>query len=376
MSHSLNLVEIDLAALRHNYLALRRQAGEHVEVLAMVKADAYGHGLVPVARTLAGAGARTFGVAEIEEGIALREAGLTGEIIVLLGVPAEKMPLVLAHRLSPVVFEMSVLEELSLLAEQAATRVDVHLKVDVGMGRLGIPPAALPHFLARIADLPGIRLAGVSSHLPMADRPQAVATREHCRRFLAVVDSVRQGHPGAPRVHFANSAAFFNLPDTRFDMVRPGIALYGGAPCEALAGVLRPVMSFKTRVRQVKEVEAGTGLSYGHTFVTSRPSRLAILPVGYADGWLRRLSNRAEVLIGGRRVPLRGTICMNACVADVTELAEVRAGDEVVLLGRQGGEAITAGEIAGWLETIDYEVLCLIGGRNARNYTDGHKGTK
>ncbi|MEJ2032559.1 MAG: alanine racemase [Deltaproteobacteria bacterium] len=375
MTHSLNRVEIDLAALRHNYQTLQQRAGEGVEVLAMVKADAYGHGLVPVARTLAGAGARTFGVAEIEEGVSLRQAGLEGEIVVLLGALAERLPEVIAHRLSPVVFEMGLLEELSRLAVQAATRVDVHVKVDVGMGRLGLLPNDLPEFLAKMARLPGVRLAGVSSHLPMADRPQAAATREQCRRFQEIAAKIRKDNSEL-RLHLANSAALLNIPETRFDMVRPGIALYGGRASEKAGGEeLRPVMSFKSRVLQVKEVPAGTGLSYGHTFVTSRPSKLAILPVGYDDGWLRRLSNRAEVLIRGRRVPLRGTICMNACVADVTDLPEARVGDEVALLGCQGREAITAGEIAGWLETIDYEVLCLIGSRNARVYPEAEKGT-
>lgn len=374
MNHSLNRVEIDLAALRYNYRILQQRAGEGVEVLAMVKADAYGHGLVPVARTLASAGARIFGVAEVEEGASLRQAGLEGEIIVLLGTPAEWLPEVIAHQLSPVVFEMGLLGELSRQAVQAGTRVDVHVKVDVGMGRLGLLPNELPEFLAKMARLPGVRLAGVSSHLPMADRPQAAATREQCRRFQEIAANVRQDIR-EPRLHLANSAALLNLPEARFDMVRPGISLYGGqATGVAEDEEFQPVMSFKSRVLQVKEVPAGTGLSYGHTFVTSRPSRLAILPVGYDDGWLRRLSNRSEVLIRGQRVPLRGTICMNACVADVTDLPEARVGDEVVLLGRQGREAITAGEIAGGLETIDYEVLCLIGGRNARVYREAEKG--
>ncbi|MDA8163656.1 MAG: alanine racemase [Desulfobacteraceae bacterium] len=374
MSHSLNRVEIDLGALRHNYRALQEQAGKGAEVLAMVKADAYGHGLVPVARTLAAAGARTFGVAEIEEGIALRQAGLEGEVIVLLGAPADRLDEVIVHRLSPVVFDLEMLAELSRRAVLAETRVDVHLKVDVGMGRLGILPPELPHFLDSLSRLPGVRLAGVSSHLPMADRPQAAVTREQCRLFMEIAARVRQASPEA-RFHLANSAAHLNLPETRLDMVRPGIALYGGQPGGPTAGGFRPVMSFRSRIQQVKEVPAGTGLSYGHTFVTSRPSRVAVLPVGYDDGLLRRLSNRAAVLIGGRRVPLRGNICMNACMADVTDLPAVRPGDEVVLLGRQGGEAITAGEIAGWLETIDYEVLCLVGGLNARLYVGAERGT-
>jgi alanine racemase len=378
MAHSpLNRIEIDLAALGENYRQLQRWVGEGVEVMAMVKADAYGHGLLPAARALAAVGARTFGVAEVEEGIALRQSGLNGEIVLLLGAPVESFSEVLSFRLSPVVFELTALDVLSRMAVQANVQVDVHLKVDVGMGRVGIMPAELPLFLSKINELPGIRLAGVSGHLPMAERPHDSRTGSHCRDFAAITEKIRLNKKEIPgkkqpvRFHFANSAAMLLMPATHYEMVRPGIALYGchpGGESKELAPELQGVMSFKTRIVQVKEVPAGYGLSYGHTFVTEQASRLAILPVGYDDGYLRRLSNRSTVLIRGRRVPLRGTICMNACVADVTELPAVEVGDEVVLLGHQGREGITAWEIAGWLETIPYEVLCLFGSRNARTY--------
>lgn len=373
----LNRVEIDLTALRKNYLGLRNMVGSGVEVMAMVKADAYGHGLLPATRVLARAGARVFGVAELEEGIALRQAGLQGEIILLLGCPEEGYPEVVEHRLSPMVFDLEAVEKLSRAGERAGARVAVHLKVDVGMGRVGIMPGELPFFLERISRLPGIRLAGLSSHLPIAELPADQRTIVHCRSFVSIVQQLRAGKmplaPGdcPPLIHFANSAALLYLPQTHFDMVRPGIALYGCHPGGQVpdSGAFQPVMSFKTRILQLKEVPAGFGISYGHTFVTGRTSRVALLPVGYDDGYSRRLSNRAVVLIGGRRVPLRGTICMNACVADVTDLPEVRVEDEVVLLGSQGSERISAEEIACWMDTIPYEVLCLIGSRNARSYT-------
>jgi alanine racemase len=376
MAHSpLNRVEIDLAALRDNYLALRQRVGSGVEVMAVVKADAYGHGLLPAARTLAAAGARTFGVAEVEEGIVLRRAGLEGEIILLLGAPVESIAEILAFRLSPVVYDLAAVEELSRAAARLSVTARIHVKVDVGMGRLGIMPGELPFFLERAARLPGIMLAGVSGHLPMADRPRDSRTSQHCREFTALAEELHSGTFARPRLHFANSAAMLCMPHTHFDMVRPGIALYGGDLAGEADGtgepLLKPVMSFKSRILQLKEVPAGYGLSYGHTFVTDRSSRLAILPVGYDDGYLRRLSNRASVLIRGRRVPLRGTICMNICIADVTELPEVRVGDEVVLLGSQGCERIGAQEIADWLETIHYEVFCLLGGRNGRIYQEG-----
>jgi alanine racemase len=375
----LNRVEIDLAALRQNYLEMQAKVGKGTEVMAMVKADAYGHGLLPAARSLLQAGARIFGVADLEEGIILRRAGLPGEIILLLGAPEEGFPEVIAHQLSLVVFELAAVEKLSRLGEQAGVRVDIHLKVDVGMGRVGIMPAEVPSFLEKVARMSGVRLAGVMSHLPMADRPADARTGQHCRNFAAIIQQLRADKlfpaagGGRPFLHLANSAALCCLPQTHFDMVRPGIALYGcqpGGESSAPAPLLKPVMSFKSRVLQLKEVPAGYGLSYGHTFVADQPSRLAILPVGYADGYLRRLSNRAVVLIRGRRVPLRGTICMNACIADVTGLPEVQVGDEVVLLGRQGCERIEAQELADWLGTIHYEVLCLLGSRNTRVYVN------
>jgi alanine racemase len=378
VAHSpLNRIEIDLVALRANYLELQQRVGNGIEVMAMVKADAYGHGLLPAARALAEAGARIFGVAEVEEGIALRRGGLEGEIVLLLGAASESFSEVLEYRLSPVIFDLAALEELSRLAERTGVRVGVHLKVDVGMGRVGIMPAELPLFLERMARLSGVHLAGISGHLPMADRPHDSRTNLHCLDFASMIGNLRSRwgarsrEMARPRIHLANSAAMLFMPHTHFDMVRPGIALYGYHPGGEVTGAgsgLKPVMSFKSRILQLKEVPAGYGLSYGHTFITERVSRLAILPVGYDDGYLRRLSNRAVVLIRGQRVPLRGTICMNACVADVTELPEVRVGDEVVLLGSQGRELITAHEIAGWLETIHYEVLCLFGSRNARSF--------
>lgn len=379
---SFNKVEIDLKALRDNFLNIRQAVGPQVRVMAVVKADAYGHGLERTARALYQAGARVFGVAETEEGAALRQAGVEGEIIVLLGPCPDHYDDLIKYKLTPVVFDLEVLAGLAGRAAQLDAVVDVHLKVDAGMGRLGILPEQVRPFVEAAAQLSGIRLSGVLSHFPEADNPAARArTREVLERFRSALSMV--GGIAADRkvLHIANSAALAYLPDTHLDMVRPGISLYGcspdGAAGQVCAGepglALRPVMSFKTRVIQVKEVAAGTGLSYGHIFVTGRPSRIAVLPVGYDDGYLRKFSNRAQVLIRGQRAPVCGRVCMNACLVDITDLpgsAEIRAGEEVVLLGRQGSGEITADEAASWLETINYEVLCLFGGRNRRVYLD------
>jgi len=369
---ALNTVIVDLDALRGNFLAIRQQVGTGVRVMAVVKSDAYGHGLVPVARALARAGADTFGVAEVEEGVQLRQAGIAGEIVVLLGAPWWTHEAVVEHGLSPVIFDRQVPAALAARALAMGRQVGVHLKVDTGMGRLGVLPAQVGELVPELQRMNGVRLAGVMSHFPLADARQAGPTLAQCRRFQAVVDQVPGlAGPGVAR-HIANSAAILRYPETWLDMVRPGISLYGCYPTRHLARPnlprLTPVLSWRSTVLQVKEVEAGTGLSYGHTHVTRRTTRLAVLPAGYDDGYSRRLSGRAEVLIAGRRAPVLGRICMNACLADITGLDHVRPGDEAVLIGRQGAEEITADEVAGWLGTINYEVLCQVGARNRRVY--------
>lgn len=377
-SYSLNTVEIDLAALRSNYLQIRSLLGAQVKVMAVVKSDAYGHGLTQSAKALAAAGALNFGVAEVEEGVMLRQSGITGEIVVLLGAPSRSFADVVRYGLSPVVFDRDNLKGLAAAAAKGNIQIGVHLKVDVGMGRLGIMPGEVLSFAGEVDRLAGVCLAGVLSHLPMADELKSGSvTNEQLHHFGVILAKLEGSHRSCMVRHVANSAGLLHFPASHLDMVRPGIALYGCRPGGDDEGSgaspldLIPVMSFKTQVLQVKEVPANFGLSYGHTFVTKRPTRLAVLPVGYDDGYLRRLSNRAEVLIHGQRAPVRGRVCMNACVADITDIpAVVRPGDEVVLMGRQQGEEIGVDELAGWLETISYEVLCLFGGKNRRVYVD------
>ncbi len=372
---SFNRVEIDLGALKNNFHRIQRTAGQQVRVMAVVKSDAYGHGLVECARALSDAGAETFGVAEVEEGVALRRAGLAGEIVILLGAAPESYEEVVSYDLTPVVYDLDAIAGLSAAASKKNGKVRVHLKVDVGMGRLGVAPAEVMSCVSLLKRLPSISLRGILSHLPSADAAEKPEiTRAHLSRFSEVLARLKTGEPGV--VHIANSAALIYFPGSRLDMVRPGISLYGcypdALPARAQSAApgleLQPVMRFATRVIQVKELEKGSGISYGHTYVTRRKSRIAVLPVGYADGYLRKLSNRAEVLIGGRRAPVRGRVCMNATMVEVTDLPPVHAGDEAVLLGRQGDAAISADEVAGWMETISYEVLCLLGSCNDRVY--------
>ena len=362
-----NRVDIDLAALVRNYRRIAARCGTSL-VMAVVKSDAYGHGLVPCARALAAAGCGVFGVAEAEEGVALREAGITGDIVVLLGIVPEAAAAVAAHRLAPVVYDPAAVEALAAAASRAGRRVGVHLKVDCGMGRLGVAPEEAAGLAARITASGSLFLAGIMSHFPMADTSHG-ESRRNLECFLRVCGTA--AGKGVLR-HMANSAAIIREPDSFLDMVRPGLGLYGCYPVAdedraALPG-LEPVMRFATRVAQIKRLPAGCGISYGHTYTTGRDTRVAVLPVGYDDGYLRRLSNRARVLIRGRRVPVIGRVCMNACMVDVTAVPEAAPGDEAVLLGRQGGDEIEADELAAWMDTISYEVLCLFGARNPRFY--------
>ena len=277
------------------------------------------------------------------------------------------------HRLTPVIYSSADLHALSAQADASGVRLGVYLKIDSGMGRFGIMPDEVVGMVDLLAGLPGLVLAGILSHLPRADTA-GVETEAQCRTFAALLADLDMSAVAGSVCHIANSAALFRHPGSHFDMVRPGISLYGCSPfADEPLPELRPVMRFVTQVAQVKDVPAGYGISYGHTFVTERPSRLAILPVGYANGYLRKLSNRGEVLIRGHRVSLRGNICMNACVADITDFPEVVVGDEVVLLGGQGDQVIDAVQVAGWMETINYEVLCLFGNHNRRVYIDGNE---
>jgi len=370
---SRNQVWIDCQALCHNFRIITEAVGNMVEVMAMVKGDAYGHGMTETAAVLAGCGCRNFGVAELVEAVALRRSGIEGSIYVLLGFQPEEAEQFAIHNLTPVVFLDQDIRALSRVAVSSGREIGVHLKVDCGMGRLGLLPVDVPAFMERIAALPGIHLAGIMAHLPEADRHGAVSTLHIFSRFRELF--ARNGNDFGGIRHIANSAATLYLPEMHCDMVRAGIALYGcypdgGSGVPNITGArLKPVMSFVTRVVQVKELPAGHGISYGHTYTTTRPTRIAVLPAGYEDGYLRDLSNRGSVLVRGQRAPVRGRVCMNVCMVDVTGIDGVEVGDEVILLGRQGEEEITADEVAGWMGTISYEVLCLFGKNNSRKYT-------
>jgi len=364
----LTRVFVHLDRLAHNVRLLQQQVGDRM-LWPVIKANAYGHGAGIVVRHLTRLGYRTFGVADLEEAAALSDAGIEATIIVLSAALPEHSEGLVAYGCEPVVCTLEMVESLARAAERRGRRVRVHLKVDTGMGRIGIRPDAVPAFLERCRDFPALQVRGLMSHFPCADEGEQSLSRDQTETFRQVI-AAAAGHPIEVR-HMANSAAIFDWPESYFDAVRPGIALYGLRPSASIrnprVSELEPVLEWKTRVTFLKEVGAGVGLSYGHAFHTRRPSLIATLPVGYADGLRRDLSNDLEVLVGGVRCPQVGRITMDMSLVDVTALrGRVALGDEVVLIGRQGRAEVTADELAAKLGTINYEIVSTISHRVPR----------
>jgi alanine racemase len=359
---------IDHDALRWNMRQIRAKVGAKIKILCMVKANGYGHGATAVSQTLTGSGADAFGVATMEEAVELRQAGMSAPIIVLAGVFPDQLGELISNELVPVVYDVEILKQLDAEAQRRQKTLDVHLKIDTGMGRLGVLAADAKEWIAELKNLRALKLEGVFSHFSHAESVEGDYTRKQLAIFNEVIAQLRAQGLAPPLVHFANSAATITMPAAYFDMVRPGIMLYGVYPSAAMASqiVLKPVLSWKTKILQLKKVPSGASISYGQTFVTKRESLIATLPVGYADGYSRLLSNRGAVLVGGQRAPIAGRVCMDLTMIDVTDIRNVQQGDEVVLLGRQGPAEISADEMAAWTNTISYEILTSVGARVPR----------
>ncbi len=365
-------VEIDLNALRHNFALAAERAGGAERVLAVVKADAYGHGATQVALALRRQGVRWFGTALLEEARELRDAGLDESILVLGGVFPGQEESFAALDLTPCIFDLGTARRLNAAADAAGRSISCHLKIDTGMGRVGFLPEDLPEVLKQLRELEHLHFEGVLSHFALADDPSSSHNEEQVARFHAVLDTLHEYDLHPRHVHIDNSAALFSDVMPECTLVRPGVTLYGGYPSEHFAPLdLRPVMHWRTVVAALKTLPAGRGVSYGHRFVTERPTRVATLPVGYADGYNRRLTGCGEVLIGGRRASVIGTVCMDWIMADVTDLPEVGVGDLVTLLGCDGDDCIRAEEWAERIGTINYEVYCQVSKRVPRVYKDG-----
>ncbi len=362
--------EVDLGALAYNYRQLRRLAAPSVKFLAVVKADAYGHGAVPVAKRVEELGADFLGVARVQEAVELRNGGIKKPILVLSGVYQEEIEEVLAHQLTPLVYRLEIAEALSAAAVKKGIKVPVHIKVDTGMGRIGVLAEEAPAFASRVRKFENLEIEGIASHLSTADEGDSTFAEEQLKRFSRIIGEMNKLAIDPSYCHIANSAALVNLPAAHFNLVRPGIMLYGAYPSPSLKEKvsLRQVMSWKSRIADLKRLSAGYPISYGRTFVTQRPSFIAAIPVGYADGYNRLFSNRGEVLIKGMRAPVVGRVCMDWTMVDVTAIAGVEVGDEAVLMGNQGGQEITPEEMGGWSGTIAYEILCSVGKRVPRIY--------
>ncbi len=368
------LAVIDLDAIADNLHALRSLLPRSVAICAIVKADAYGHGAVPVSRELEARGVEAFGVATIEEGLELRQAGIERPILVL-GVGSSGIDAAQEHGLAPVIYSPNMAERVSQAARRMKKPLAVHLKIDTGMGRLGLLADEWKGVLEDLLGNPWIQVQGIATHFSSADS-DAKFTRVQLARFkeaMARAGGIR--NPPAKQIHAANSAGLVHHPESVFTMVRPGLLLYGAYPEPGLREkvTVRPAMTFKTQVLYLKSLPPGSPVSYGRTFHTDRASRIATLPVGYADGYRRDLSNRGWVLIRGCEAPVVGNVTMDLIMVDVTDIPDVAEGDDVILFGAAGGNCLPVEELAERIETISYELLCAVSRRVPRVYTRGGK---
>lgn len=353
MQYRANYREIDLDALRHNVRQLRKATAKDARLMAVVKSDAYGHGMVQVARAALSAGAEALAVALVEEGETLRQAGVDAPVLVLGATSPREAQGGVALGLTLTVCDPAMVKSVGAACRAQNREASVHLKLDTGMGRIGARNAAeVQDVLAALEDEPPVHLTGAFTHFADADGADAAFTQEQFQRFEALTALLPRGIVR----HAANSAAIHRYAATHLDMVRMGISMYGYAPVPESLPLL-PVMRWYTEVTYVKELSAGDTVSYGRTFRAHKPMRVATVAVGYGDGYHRAISGKGAVLIGGKRAPILGRVCMDQLMADVTHIPGVKAGDQVVLLGEQGGERITAEELASWAGTISYEVL-------------------
>ena len=382
--HPLIWAEIDLGAIAHNVCELRRCADPKAQVMAVVKANGYGHGAVEVARTALANGAEWLGVARLVEAVQLRAAGFEAPILVFGYTPPADAGRLIDLNLRQCVYSLAAAQAYSKAAAARGKRIPVHLKVDTGMGRLGMVPAALrgasdgdaagSEFIREVADiagLPGIEAEGIFTHFAASDSADKSYANRQLALFLDLLQTLQAHGLEFPLRHAANSAAVIELPESHLDLVRPGIALYGLKPSEEvnLAGIsLQPAMALKTRIIHLKTVPAGTSISYGMTHRTSSPTVIATIPIGYADGYRRLLSSRGQMLVHGRRVPVVGRVCMDLTMLDVGAVPDVQMEDEVVIFGRQGNECLSADDLARELGTINYEIVCDLTARVPRVY--------
>ena len=363
---------ISLSSLKANYHAIERVVAPTTKVMSIVKANGYGHGIVEVSRALKEAGTHLLGVAYIEEALELRRSGIEGSIVVLGGIYEGQAASAVEEELSIVVSDIESARSLNKAALAKGTVANVHVKVDSGMGRLGLQADEITSFFSEFKGLNNLRLEGLMSHFSESESESKSYSVAQIERFKSAIDNISSMGFKAEYVHMANSGGIFNYPNSRFNLIRPGLMLYGVYPSPALREklTLAPVMELKSRIENLRERPKGFKVGYGSTFTTKRASKLATIPIGYGDGLPFRLSgtDKAAVIVGGRLAPIVGRICMDLTMIDVTDVAGVSNGDEVVFMGTQGELSITAEDIARSVGTIPYEILTAVTERVRRIY--------
>lgn len=366
----LRWVEVNLDAIAHNIRAVQDKVGKETKIIAVVKADAYGHGAVEASRTLLKNGAELLGVATPEEGAELRQSGINVPILILGSLLPEQLNSVVEFSLTPTICDLSIAKELSHHAQKLHEKLKIHVKVDTGMRRFGVWHKDAVNLLKEVKRLNNLEIEGIYTHLATADETDKGFAYEQIGLFKIILEQLYAQNIHIPFKHVANSGAILDIPASYFNMVRPGLILYGLYPSNEVSRSvnLQPAMSFKTKVTYIKDVQTDATIGYGRTYKTAKPSRIATLPVGYAHGYSRSFSNHGEVIINGYRAPVIGRVCMDQCVIDVSSVPNVFIGNEVVLYGKQQAEEIPIEKAAGLIGTIPYEILCTIGRRVPRIY--------
>ncbi len=383
MEYKLNRAwaEISLDNIAHNIREIRRITGKNAEIMGVVKADAYGHGVMEVAKTLLENGASRFAVSMLDEAIQLRRAGIEVPILILGYTDPRRANEIIENDVTQSVFSHDLAQALSDEAVRQGKKVKIHIKIDTGMSRIGfLPGYSAVKNVVEISRLPNIIIEGLFTHFATADEKNREYTNTQFERFMSICCELQRIGIHIPVKHCANSAAIIEYPEMHLDMVRPGIILYGMYPSDDVNKAkidLKPAMTLKANVIMVKEVEKNTSISYGRIFTTVRTSKIATIPIGYADGFNRMLSNKGKVLINGEFAPVVGRVCMDQCMVDITDIgSNVEVGDEVVLIGAQGQNNITAEDVAQTIGMINYELVCIVGKRIPRAFVKDGKISK
>lgn len=370
--------EINLDNIAHNVREIRRLVGKRTEIMAVVKADAYGHGVLETVNTMIESGVTRLAVSMLDEAIQLRKIGISVPILVLSHTSPQRADELIKYNITQTVYSNEMASLLSDAAQKRGKKIHIHIKIDTGMSRVGFLPgySAVKEVIA-IQKLPGIIIEGIFTHFATADEKDRKYTQQQMELFESIINELNRIGILIPIRHVSNSAAIIQYPEYTLELVRPGIILYGIYPSDDVDRTvidLKPAMMLKAKITMVKWIEKDTAVSYGRKFVSDRPTKIATVPVGYADGFSRLLTGKSRMLVNGQFAPVVGSICMDQCMIDITDIeGDVSVGDEVVILGKQGDNEITADEIARTIGTIPYEIVCIIGKRIPRVYFKGHK---